>query len=76
MTVTREIDLGGRTLRVETGKIAAQASGAVTVRVGDTVVMATATMSDAERQGIDFFPLTCDYEERMYSIGRIPGGFF
>ena len=76
MTVTREIDLGGRTLQVETGRLAHQANGAVTVRMDDTIVMGTATMSAEDRQGIDFFPLLCDYEERMYSIGRIPGGFF
>src|SRR5437899_10939193 len=76
MTVTREIDLGGRTFQVETGRLAAQANGAVTVRMGDTIVMGTATMSAEDRVGIDFFPLLCDYEERMYSIGRIPGGFF
>src|SRR5438876_1982233 len=76
MTVTREIDLGGRSLQVETGRLAAQANGAVTVRMGDTIVMGTATMSAQDREGIDFFPLLCDYEERMYSIGRIPGGFF
>jgi polyribonucleotide nucleotidyltransferase len=61
---------------VETGNLAGQAGGAVTVRLGDTVVFAAATMSDEPRQGIDFFPLTVDYEERMYAGGRIPGSFF
>jgi len=66
----------GKTLTIETGKLAFQAGGAVTVRLGDTVVFATATMSDAPREGIDFFPLSVDYEERLYAGGRIPGSFF
>src|SRR5712692_7627596 len=76
MVETRELDLGGRALEVQVGKLAKQAGGAVTLRVGDTVVLGVATMSEDERQGIDFFPLTCDYEERMYSVGKIPGGFY
>ncbi len=76
MVETRELDLGGRALEVQVGKVAKQAGGAVTLRVGDTVVLGVATMSEDERQGIDFFPLTCDYEERMYSVGKIPGGFY
>ena len=71
-TVTTEI--GGRTLTIETGKLAGQAHGAVTVRYGETTVLATVTGAGA-REGIDFFPLSVDYEERMYAIGRIPGGF-
>ena len=63
-------------ITVETGKLAGQAGGAVTLRVGDTVVFATATMGREPRQGIDFFPLSVDYEERMYAGGRIPGSFF
>jgi polyribonucleotide nucleotidyltransferase len=70
-----ERELAGRTLRIETGKVAKQAGGAVWVYQGDTVVMATATMSRETRPGIDFFPLTCDYEERKYAVGKIPGGF-
>jgi polyribonucleotide nucleotidyltransferase len=62
-------------LRIETGKVAKQAGGAVWVYQGDTVVMAAATMSRETRPGIDFFPLTCDYEERKYAVGKIPGGF-
>ncbi len=62
-------------LEFETGRIAKQAGGAVTVRTGDTLVMGVATMSSNLRD-LDFFPLTCDYEERMYSVGKIPGGFF
>jgi len=70
-----ELDLDGRTLRIETGRVAKQADGAVLVTMGDTVVMAAATMSDEPREGIDFFPLVCDYEERKYAVGKIPGGF-
>jgi polyribonucleotide nucleotidyltransferase len=61
---------------VETGALALQAGGAVTVRSGDTMILATATASKEPRQGVDFFPLTVDYEERLYAAGRIPGGFF
>jgi polyribonucleotide nucleotidyltransferase len=68
--------VGDKEITVETGKLAGQAGGAVTLRVGDTVVFATATMGREPRQGIDFFPLTVDYEERMYAGGRIPGSFF
>lgn len=61
---------------IETGKLAGQASGAVTVRHGDTVILATATGANEPRPGVDFFPLTVDYEERLYAAGKIPGGFF
>jgi len=61
---------------IETGKLANQANGAVTVRHGDTVILATATASLEPRAGVDFFPLTVDYEERLYAAGKIPGGFF
>ncbi len=71
-----ELKVGGRPLSLETGRLARQASGAVVVRYGDTVVLVTATMSIAPREGIDFFPLTCDYEEKMFAAGKIPGGFF
>lgn len=73
--VRHSMDLQGRTLTLETGKIARQASGAVMLRYGDTVVLVTATVSNEPREGIDFFPLTVDYEERLYAVGRIPGGF-
>ncbi len=69
-------ELGGKQFMVETGNLAGQAGGAVTVRVGDTMVFASATMSNEPRTGINFFPLSVDYEERMYAGGRIPGGFF
>lgn len=72
---TYSMELGGRTLTLETGRLAKQASGAVFVKYGDTAVLATATGSAQPREGIDFFPLTCDYEERLYSVGKIPGGF-
>jgi len=70
-----ETTLTGRKLVVETGKIAQLANGSCLVRFGDTVVLATATMSQKPRDGIDFFPLSVDYEERLYSVGKIPGGF-
>ncbi len=72
---TFSTSLGGRTLTIETGKMAKQASGAAYVRYGDTVVLVAATASDEPREGIDFFPMTIDYEERMYAVGKIPGGF-
>lgn len=68
--------VGDKPITMETGKLAGQAGGAVTLRTGDTMVFATATMGRDPRQGIDFFPLTVDYEERMYAGGRIPGSFF
>ena len=68
--------VGGRSVIFETGKLAGQAGGAVTVRLGDSMVFAAATMGDKPREGQDFFPLTVEYEERMYAGGRIPGSFF
>ena len=70
-----QIEIGGRTLTAETGRVAQQASGAVTVRMGDTMLLTTSVMASAPREGIDFFPLTCDYEEKLYAAGKIPGGF-
>lgn len=72
---TFEMELGGRKLVVEHGKMAKQANGAVLVRYGDTAVLVAATMSAEPREGVDFFPLTVDFEEKMYSAGKIPGGF-
>ena len=69
------MELGGRTLTMETGELARQASGSVFIRYGDTCVLAAATASNSPREGADFFPLTVDYEERMYAAGKIPGGF-
>ncbi len=70
------IEVGGKELILETGKLAEQAGGAVTVRIGDTLIFATATMSRNVREGLDFFPLSVDYEEKMYAAGQIPGSFF
>lgn len=75
VTLVKELDVGGRSLRLELGKVARQAGGAVLVRYGDTAVLSTATMAENVREGIDFFPLTVDYEERLYAVGKIPGGF-
>jgi len=72
---TFEMELAGRTLKAEIGKVAAQANGAVLIHYGDTVVLSTATASEKPREGIDFFPLSVDFEEKMYSVGKIPGGF-
>ena len=69
------MELAGRPLIVETGKMAKQASGAVLVRYGETVVLVTSTASKEAREGMDFFPLTVDYEEKMYAVGKMPGGF-
>ena len=69
------IELGGRTLTMEIGKIAKQANGAVLVRYGDTAVVVAATGTKTPREGVDFFPLTVDFEEKMYAVGKIPGGF-
>jgi len=71
-----ETTVGGKTITLSTGKLAGQAGGAVTVRQGDSVLLATATMSKKPREGLGFFPLTVDYEERLYAGGRIPGSFF
>jgi len=69
-------EIAGRTLTLEAGRFAEQADGAVTVRYGDTVLLATVVGAKEPREGVDFFPLTVDYEERMYSVGKIPGNFF
>ena len=69
------MELAGRTLRVDVGRVAAQANGAAFMHYGDTVVLSTATASEKPREGIDFFPLSVEYEEKMYSVGKIPGGF-
>lgn len=75
MFKTFSMELAGRTLSVETGKLAQLANGAAMIRYGDTVIMSTATASASPREGIDFFPLSVDYEERLYAVGKIPGGF-
>jgi polyribonucleotide nucleotidyltransferase len=71
-----EIDIGGRPLILETGRLAQQANGSAYVRFGDSVVLVTACAQTTPREGLDFFPLTCDYREYQYAAGRIPGGFF
>src|SRR5690348_16776890 len=71
-----EIDWGGRPLKLETGKIARQADGAVVATYGETVVLATVVAAKAPREGVDFLPLTVDYQEKTYAAGRIPGGYF
>src|SRR5229473_4532613 len=75
MVHTFEVDLGGRIITLETGKMAKQANGAVVVRSGDSVVMVTACMADQPKPSAGFFPLTVDYREYTYSAGKIPGGF-
>ena len=69
------MELAGRTLQVDIGRVAAQANGAAFMHYGDTVVLSTATSSDKPRDGIDFFPLSVEFEEKLYSVGKIPGGF-
>src|SRR6187402_2494494 len=73
---TVSVEIGGREITFETGKLAKQADGAVVVRSGDTMVLATAVGRTEARADADFFPLTVDVEERMYAAGKIPGGFF
>ncbi|GAG51174.1 unnamed protein product, partial [marine sediment metagenome] len=76
MAVVRiEREIAGRTLSIETGKVARQAHGSVVVQYGDTVVLVAATRANP-REGIDFFPLTVEYREMTYAAGKIPGGFF
>ena len=69
------MELAGRTLRVDVGRVAKQANGAVLIHYADTVILSTATASEKPREGIDFFPLSVEFEEKMYSVGKIPGGF-
>src|SRR6059058_3880881 len=75
MIYTIKEDVAGRELTFESGRLAWQASGAVTVQYGETIVLATATASKHPRPNIDFFPLTVDFEERLYAAGKIPGGY-
>ncbi|MBQ7016442.1 MAG: polyribonucleotide nucleotidyltransferase [Firmicutes bacterium] len=75
MSQVFEMELAGRKLRAEIGKVAEQANGAVWLSYGETTLLSTATASDKPREGIDFFPLSVDYEEKMYSVGKIPGSF-
>ncbi len=75
MYKTYSMELAGRTLRVDVGRVGAQANGTAFMHYGDTVVLSTATASDKPRDGVDFFPLSVEYEEKLYSVGKIPGGF-
>ena len=75
MIHTHSFEVGGKTLSVESGRVARQAGGSVLLGMGETVVLATATMSAKPRLGIDFLPLVCDFEERKYAVGKVPGGF-
>ena len=76
MSLSKEVQIGGKTLRIDTGKIAKQADGAVVMTYGETVVLVTAVASNTPREGVDFLPLTVDYRENTYAAGKIPGGFF
>ncbi len=69
------MELGGRTLTVDIGRVCAQANGAALLKYGETTVLSTITASDKPRDGIDFFPLSVEYEEKMYAVGKVPGGF-
>ena len=69
------MELAGRTLTVDIGRVCAQANGAALLKYGDTTVLSTATASEKPREGIDFFPLSVEFEEKMYAVGKIPGGF-
>src|SRR5579862_9494361 len=75
MIHSHEFEVGGKTISLETGRVAKQAGGAVLLGMGETVILGVATMSENAREGIDFLPLVCDYEERKYAVGKIPGGF-
>src|SRR5512147_2183504 len=76
MVHTVELDIAGRTLRLETGRVAKQADGSIWASYGDTVVLATAVASQNAKPGVDFLPLTVDYQEKAYAAGKIPGGYF
>ncbi|MCX6341938.1 MAG: hypothetical protein NTU72_06110 [Fimbriimonadales bacterium] len=75
MIHTINFEVGGKEFYLETGRVAKQAGGAVLLGMGETIVLGVATMSENPKDGIDFLPLTCDYEERKYAVGKIPGGF-
>jgi polyribonucleotide nucleotidyltransferase len=74
--ITKSVEIDGKTLSFETGKIAKQAGGSTVVRMGDTMALVTACSDSSDRPGVDFLPLTVDYRENTYAGGRIPGGFF
>ncbi|HUM61739.1 MAG TPA: polyribonucleotide nucleotidyltransferase, partial [Clostridia bacterium] len=72
---TYSMEFAGRNLSFEFGRYAEQAAGSVLVRYGDTAILVSATISEKAREGVDFFPLSVDYEEKLYAVGKIPGGF-
>ena len=76
MTQIFQCTIGGRDMTVEVGRLAGKANGSATIRYGDSMILVTACVSDKPREGVDFFPLTVDYEERLYAAGKIPGSFF
>ena len=76
MPFTKSIEIGGKKLTLETGKLAKQANGAVLISLDENIVLCTVTASDEAKPGQDFFPLTVDYREKTASVGKIPGGFF
>ena len=76
MFVREGATVGGREITIETGKMAKQASGAVVIRMGDTMVLVTANGSKGPREGMDFMPLTCEYQEKFYAAGKVPGSYF
>ena len=75
MYKTFSMELAGRTLKVDIDRVGKQANGCAFMHYGDTTVLSTATASDKPREGIDFFPLSVEYEEKLYAVGKIPGGF-
>ena len=74
--ITKTIEIGGKTISIETGKLAKQANGAVVLRMGDTMILATVVANNDAKEGVDFLPLTVDYREKFAADGRIPGSFF
>ena len=74
--ITKTIEVGGKKISIETGKLAKQADGAVVLRMGDTMILATVVANKEAKEGVDFLPLTVDYKEKFAADGRIPGGFF
>ena len=74
--VRESVVVGGKEISIETGKWAKQASGSVVVRMGDTMLLVTAVGAKSAREGLDFLPLTCEYQEKFYAAGKIPGSFF
>jgi polyribonucleotide nucleotidyltransferase len=74
--IVKSFEVGGQTITVETGKLAKQSDGAVVVKVGNTMLLATVVSSIGAREGVDFLPLSVDYQEKYFAVGKYPGGFF